>query len=54
MLYYHTILEIKMSSFKYQKSGVQKVNKYVGTEREGGDDMSSRIATTKENGAKRW
>ena len=28
MLYYHTILEIKMSSFKY-----------VGTEREGGDDV---------------
>ena len=28
--------------------------KYVGTEREGGDDMSSSIAITKEIGAKRW
>ena len=54
MLYYHTILEIKMSSFKEQKSCVQKVHKYVGTEREGSDDMSSSIATTKEIGAKHW
>ena len=54
MLYYHTILENKISSFKQQKSCVQKVHKYVGTEREGGDDMSSSIATTKEIEAKRW
>ena len=43
-----------MSSFKKQKSCVQKVHRYVGTEREGSDDMSSSIATTKEIGAKHW
>ena len=52
MLYYHTILENKMSSFKVEKSCVQKVHKYVGAERERSDDMSSSIVTTKEIGAK--
>ena len=50
MLYYHTILEIKMSLLKYQKSCVQKLHKYVGTEQEGSDAMSSSIATTGDRG----
>ena len=54
MVYYHTILEIKMSSFKKQKNCVQKVHKYVGTEREVSDDMSSSIVTTKDIGAEHW